>query len=132
VFFDVRVNIILSMRRKMLLLIVLMVALAACAPTAEFSDADGRPTVPAAVQPTETALPPVAATVTGAVAVTSTPATEAIPTQTKSTETPAASPTATPPVVATAAVTYGRTDEGAYFHGAPDAPVTLIDYSDFL
>jgi hypothetical protein len=29
-------------------------------------------------------------------------------------------------------VVYGRLDAGAYFHGAPDAPVTLIDYSDFL
>jgi hypothetical protein len=29
-------------------------------------------------------------------------------------------------------VVFGRLDVGAYFHGAPDAPVTLIDYSDFL
>ena len=30
------------------------------------------------------------------------------------------------------AVVYGRTAEGAFFHGAADAPVTLTDYSDFL
>jgi hypothetical protein len=29
-------------------------------------------------------------------------------------------------------VIYGRTAEGAFFHGAAEAPVTLIDYSDFL
>lgn len=27
---------------------------------------------------------------------------------------------------------YGRTEDGAFFYGAADAPVTLIDYSDFL
>lgn len=29
-------------------------------------------------------------------------------------------------------VIYGRNDDGTFFHGAPDAPVTFIDYSDFL
>jgi hypothetical protein len=29
-------------------------------------------------------------------------------------------------------VVFGRLDDGPYFHGALDAPVTLIDYSDFL
>jgi protein-disulfide isomerase len=31
-----------------------------------------------------------------------------------------------------AGITYGRTDEGVFFLGSPDAPVTIIDYSDFL
>ncbi|MCA9867066.1 MAG: hypothetical protein KIS95_13520 [Anaerolineae bacterium] len=30
------------------------------------------------------------------------------------------------------AVVFGRNDDGTFFHGAPDAPVTFIDYSDFL
>ena len=30
------------------------------------------------------------------------------------------------------AVAYGRNEDGTFFHGAADAPVTLIDYSDFL
>lgn len=34
--------------------------------------------------------------------------------------------------VGDAGITYGRTDDGAFFQGAADAPVTLIDYSDFL
>lgn len=34
--------------------------------------------------------------------------------------------------VGDAGITYGRTDDGAFVQGAADAPVTLIDYSDFL
>lgn len=29
-------------------------------------------------------------------------------------------------------VAYGRNDDGTFYQGAADAPVTLIDYSDFL
>lgn len=52
-------------------------------------------------------------------------------------ESPAAEPLpTTEPAVpigpTTAGVVFGRTEEGAFFHGAPDAPVTFIDYSDFL
>jgi len=59
---------------------------------------------------------------------------------------PAAEPTATtgsratevaPPATGSQSpraddITYGRNDDGTFFHGSPDAPVTLIDYSDFL
>ncbi len=50
--------------------------------------------------------------------------------------TAAAEPTATPLPTDTpqpqTALTYGLTEEGAYVVGFPDAPVTMIDYSDFL
>ena len=39
---------------------------------------------------------------------------------------PASDATPSPDVI------YGRNDDGTFFHGAPDAPVTFIDYSDFL
>ena len=35
-------------------------------------------------------------------------------------------------VIGDAGVADGRNDDGTFFHGAADAPVTLIDYSDFL
>lgn len=50
------------------------------------------------------------------------------------TETPAP-PTAETPVEATVeveAAVNGRTDDGAYFMGRADAPVRMIDYSDFM
>lgn len=35
-------------------------------------------------------------------------------------------------VEAEGGVLYGRTPEGAFFHGDPNAPITMIDFSDFL
>lgn len=40
--------------------------------------------------------------------------------------------TATEAAPPAAGVIYGRNDDGTFFHGTPDAPVTFIDYSDFL
>jgi hypothetical protein len=45
---------------------------------------------------------------------------------------PAISPPAAPQAATAEAVAYGRNDNGTFFYGAPDAPVTLTDYSDFL
>jgi hypothetical protein len=45
-------------------------------------------------------------------------------------ETPAGEPATPEPD--TVGVASGRTPEGAYFLGAEDAAVTMIDYSDFL
>lgn len=44
----------------------------------------------------------------------------------------AANPTLPAPTATTAVEQNGRTADGAYFLGHPDAPITLIDYSDFL
>jgi hypothetical protein len=38
----------------------------------------------------------------------------------------------TPPESAAAGVMFGRNDDGTFFHGAAGAPVTFVDYSDFL
>jgi hypothetical protein len=34
--------------------------------------------------------------------------------------------------IAAPEVVFGRNDDGAFFYGSPDAPVTLTDYADFL
>jgi hypothetical protein len=45
---------------------------------------------------------------------------------------PAQTPPAATPAPAVDTVAYGRNENGTFFYGAPDAPVTLTDYSDFL
>ena len=60
----------------------------------------------------------------------------AVPNTIEPTEAPAeaiaAPPEPTAAVVVEVGVTSGRTDEGAFFLGDPNAPITHIDYSDFL
>jgi len=41
-------------------------------------------------------------------------------------------PDAPPPTVAPSGPVAGRNPDGTYFYGAVDAPLALIDYSDFL
>lgn len=80
------------------------------------------------------AVQPLAASPTAPPTVTAPPV-EQIPADTAqdeptgATETPSPeAPTATAPPVAV----NGRSADGAYFLGREDAPLTIIDYSDFL
>ena len=52
------------------------------------------------------------------------------PAATESTQ--AAQQTGGPVASTSTEIVAGRTTDGAYFLGAPDAPVTFLDYSDFL
>jgi hypothetical protein len=111
---------------KQIILIILMFLLAAC--TAE-----------TAVEPMaeSTAVPPTATVVTEVLAPTAVPTNPPKPTDEPAPPEPTPLPSAEPaPTVGTEVaevdVVYGRTQEGAYFHGAVNAPVTLIDFSDFL
>lgn len=107
--------------------ILLCLLLVACG-TAE--TADTPPTQPPPAPATESAAIPTAtlptapepAEPTAAPADGEAAATEASP------PTPASPATAEPQPL----VTSGRNDNGTFFRGAPDAPVTLVDYSDFL
>lgn len=92
-------------RAALMLPLIMLLALAACA-------TDNTTTTPAAGQP------PLAATATARGASEAAPAA-----------------TSQPAVVAPAgelAYATGRNPDGTYFRGEPDAPVTLIVYSDFL
>ena len=107
-----------AMRTVALLLIMLLVGCASAA-------VESPPTPTSAARPTAdspTAAPsssPTAAPTTAAVA----------------TAEPAVAPTATEPSATTVTPSgpvAGRNDNGTFFYGAADAPLTLTDYSDFL
>lgn len=124
------------MKKSILILPIVLLALVACAPGAEpdpeenSAIASPDPTSPTLVEAT-TEPPPT--TVSEPTTVVSTTAPPAQPTA-MPTEEPIMQPTELPteePAVETA-VLAGRLDEGAFFLGAVDAPVTMIDYSDFL
>ena len=93
--------------KPVILLLLFGLLLAGCAPEGESNEP--ATIVPAFVESVTAAAPPVV-------------------------ETPTNPPTVagTVPATSSTGVIYGRTDDGTFFYGAPDAPVTFIDYSDFL
>lgn len=95
--------------------------LTACTATAETPVSPPATTPETAVLPTSTAPPPIITTDVPRVD----PAT-AVPSPTATTS------ATTEPTAAETGVLSGRTDEGAFFLGDPNAPITHIDYSDFL
>lgn len=114
------------------LVVLLTLLLAACAvqPPADQPPAAGQGSAelpqPAVRTPTAesspTALPPAASATPAEAAATASTATTA--------ETPADSPAEGQQLYD--GIPFGQTEAGFPFLGQPDAPVTLIDYSDFL
>jgi hypothetical protein len=138
------------MKKWILLLSIVLLALVACAPGAEpeseisvvaaSPEATEPPLAEAAAEPSPTVSSPPTAVLSPPTAVSSPPTAvptneppvepTAVPTDAPITEEPTEIPTQEP--AAETAVIAGRLDDGAFFLGAPDAPVTMIDYSDFL
>ena len=111
--------------RRFLWLALILFLLTACAPATETA-VSPQPSPETAVLPNVTAtVPPPVITeeIPQAIEATAVPDTPQPPAA------PAA--TATEVVVETGVIS-GRTEEGAFFLGDPNAPITHIDYSDFL
>lgn len=113
--------------RRFTWIALFLLILAACTPSTETAvspspTAQAQPTA----LPTNTIPPPVIAETAQEVAT-------AVPELVEPTKDPtAAPPEPTPEAVADVGVISGRTEEGAFFLGDPNAPITHIDYSDFL
>ncbi len=111
------------MRRFLWLALVLLI-LTACTPTAETA-VSPQPSFETAVLPTATVPPPViveeSAAVADATAVPDPTATIVVEDEPVAEE-----------VAGETGVVSGRTEDGAFFLGDPTAPITHIDYSDFL
>ena len=152
---------IMKFMKRFTILLFFMSLLVACSPAGEpaVSEQQAVPVVEVAAQPTavptadtprttEADLPvpvieePVqdeAAPEAEAVAETAEePGAASAPPETESQELPetveetAVSETEAPAAETGSTVVSGRLDEGAFFLGDPNAPITLIDYSDFL
>jgi hypothetical protein len=122
-----------------LLTIALLFLLAACSP--DQSVPSSEVAAPSVMAQAAVELPATLTLVsTEAPSPTQAPATPVPPTDqptSKPTEKPTTTPeptTSDPPLVTrhSPLVTSGQTADGAFFLGAPDAPLTVIDYSDFL
>lgn len=117
------------MKRLALLCFLL---LAACAPSAEET-----PPTATTVAPTPAGLPTMVTTVPpAATEAAATEATAGAPAPTTAASAATASPSDEPAMPAATAAPSGpiagRNDDGTFFYGAAGAPLTLIDYSDFL
>ncbi|MCA9955653.1 MAG: hypothetical protein KC434_13080 [Anaerolineales bacterium] len=110
--------------RRFLCLLPLWLLLSACTPSAETAVSPS-PSPETAVLPTATFPPPII-TNTDTPGATAT----AVPDPTATTLA-TVEPTAVATVTETGGIS-GRTADGAFFLGAPNAPITHIDYSDFL
>jgi len=113
---------ILKGMQRILWFAFLWLMLSACTATAATAVPQPTTAPQTAVLPTATFPPPVVLDLEPTVAATDVPN----PTATTPVE-----PTGETAVVATGMIS-GRTDEGAFFLGDPNAPITHIDYSDFL
>jgi hypothetical protein len=113
--------------KHLIALITLLLALVACraepaaAPALPSPTGDAPAAPPASVDPTAT-RPPAAAP--GNAEPTVSPADPGLP--------PTEAPTATASTAPAEAPAVNGRYEQTYFRGAQDAPVTIIDYSDFL
>ncbi len=140
-----RPTIIILVKRLTFLILLVTVLLAAC------GGQEAAPTVESTALPVGTASLPSTATAEPLPTETTAPPTD-VPTEAPvdalveeiSAESPSTEPASLPEPTATneppeeveepaaAQVISGQTVEGAYFYGDPAAPLTLIDYSDFL
>lgn len=112
--------------------LILVLILVACVPPATapvpIAESTSPLIVTTAVPPTPTSVPPTPELTLMATVVST--ATTQLLAATATTEATAVPPSETP--TSTPLITVGRTAEGLYFQGNPEAPITMIDYSDFL
>lgn len=129
------------MKRLITAFILITLLVAACAPTDSEAVLEEEENALAVAQAIDTALPaqvdePPTATPSAVKTDTPQPTAE-IPTESTIEEATAVEPPTVIPLPEAAEepvalVVSGQTAEGAFFLGSPEAPVTVIDYSDFL
>lgn len=130
------------MKRLMIAILLPLLLLAACSTG---SEVDKRGSVPreselqaSATMPSEPTAEPVATTPPVAETDTPVPATVTAEasveedTEAAATEPPTLTPLPMPTEDLTVQVVSGQTEEGVFFMGDLNAPLTVIDYSDFL